>query len=217
MVLVHRRSLVLSPEWGIGLRCNPKARVCSRAYQGLCVISSIMQKVLRATSYSTVSYSAWSRACDPCMSPPEKISPDSLLEGKYMLYGMFVFFICSLSLHRLFLHAFPSFLSSVYDDSFSSVRFSIWSSSPIYNAVPTPLISLLSNSTLLFNPVFLLLFVSRLRGFCLSAPCPVAEGSRLGPSSVSGKVALQLAACPTIGPSPPGRAIHTSAPLLLRL
>lgn len=38
------------------------------------------------------------------MFPPEEISPDSLLEGKYMLDGMFVFFICSLSLHRLFLH-----------------------------------------------------------------------------------------------------------------
>lgn len=57
------------------------------------------------------------------MFPPEKISPDSLLEGKYMLDGMFVFFICSLSLHRLFLYPYPSLLCSFYDDSCSSNAF----------------------------------------------------------------------------------------------
>lgn len=41
------------------------------------------------------------------MFSPEKISPDSLLEGEYMLDGMFVFFISSLSLHRLFPPPFP--------------------------------------------------------------------------------------------------------------
>lgn len=96
----------------------------------------IMQKVLRADSYSTVSYSAWSRACDPCMFSPEKISPDSLLEGEYMLDGMFVFFICSLSLPRVFLHPFFSLLCAFYDDSFFSLRVSVWSPSPIYISVP---------------------------------------------------------------------------------
>lgn len=91
-----------------------------------------MQKVLRAASYSTVSYSAWSEACDPCMFPPEKLSPDSLLEGEYMLDGMFVFFICSVSLHSPFLHPFPSLLAAFYDDSLFSLRFNVWSPSPIY-------------------------------------------------------------------------------------
>lgn len=129
-----------------------------------------MQKVLRATSYSTVSYSAWSRACDPCMFPPEKISPDSSLEGKYMLYGKFVFFICSLSLHSLFLHAFPSLLCSFYDNSFFSMRFNVWSPSPIYISVPL-LISLL-----LTLPFFLIL------SFCCSSVLCVLWGR--GPDSV---------------------------------
>lgn len=56
-----------------------------------------------------------------------------------------------------------------------------------------------------------------LSGLRVSAPCPAVEESRLGPSSVSGKVALQLAACHTRGLSLRGRATHTSAPLLPRL
>ncbi len=201
---------------GMGLRYNPKATLGYGAYRGrlcrLCVLSFIMQKVLRATSYSTVAYSAWSRACDPCMFAPEKISPDSLLEGEYMLDGMFVFFICSLSLHRLFLHPFPSLLCSFYDDSIFSLSFSVWSPSPIYMSVPSSDFSP-SHSALLFVSVSLLL----LSHHRVSALCPVGEESRLGPSSVSGKVALQLAACLTRGPSLLGLATHTSAPLLLRL
>lgn len=50
--------------------------------------------------------------------------------------------------------------------------------------------------------------------FCLSVLFPVAGGSRPGPSSVSGRAAPQPAACPTRGLSLPGRATHTSAPLL---
>lgn len=48
----------------------------------------------------------------------------------------------------------------------------------------------------------------------VSAPCPVEEESRLGPSSVSGRVAPQLAACPTRDPSLPGLATLSSALLL---
>ena len=184
-----------------------KLHCVTRAYRGrlcrLCVISSIMQKVLRAASYSTVSYSAWSEACDPCMFPPEKISPDSLLEGEYMLDGMFVFFICSVSLHSPFLHPFPSLLAAFYDDSLFSSRFNVWSPSPIYICFFSFLNFSLCSS-------FLSLSVCH----CVSALCPVAEESRLGPSSVYGKVALQLAACPTRGLSLPGLATHTSALML---
>ena len=112
--MVHRLSLVLSH---IGWLCEndfrryPKTPFCYGAFQGrlcsLCVVSSIIQNVLRATSYSTVSYSAWSGACDACMFLPEKICPDSPLEGKYMLDGMFVFLICSLSLYGLFPPSVP--------------------------------------------------------------------------------------------------------------
>lgn len=163
-----------------------------------------MQRVLRAASYSAVSYSAWSRACDLCMFSPEKISPDSLLEGEYMLDGMFVFFICSLSPHRLFLHPFPSLLCAFNDDSFFALRFSAWSPSPIYIPAPSS-----SHSALRFVSVS----VSFLSCHRVSALYPVAGESRLGPSSVSGKVGPQLAACPTRGPSLPGLATHSSAPL----
>lgn len=59
---------------------------------------------------------------------------------------------------------------------------------------------------------FFLLLLFPLRG--ASAPCPAVEGCRLGPSSVSDKVGLQPAACPTRGPSPPGLVTPSSAPLL---
>lgn len=160
-----------------------------------------MQKVLRAASYSTVSYSAWSEACDPCMFPPEKLSPDSLLEGEYMLDGMFVFFICSVSLHSPFLHPFPSLLAAFYDDSLFSLRFNVWSPSPIYICY---FCSAPSASHCALH--FLCLSVSAL--------CPVAEESRLGPSSVYVRVALRPAACLTRGLSLPGPATHTSALLL---
>lgn len=81
-----------------------------------------MQQIL-STSYST----SWSAACDSCMFPPEKISPDSSLEG------MFVFFICSLYHYRVFLHSFPSLSRSFYDDS---LFFRVWSPSPIYISLP---------------------------------------------------------------------------------
>lgn len=173
------------------------------------VLLFIMQKVWRAASCSTVSYSASSQACDPCMFSPEKISPDSLLGGKYMQDGMFVFFICSLSLHRLFLHpSLPPPPLWFYDESFSSLHFSVWSPPPIYICVPF--------SDFLFCSSFYLFSTSLLFLSChnLSAPYPVVEESRLGPSSVSGKVALQLAACPTRGPSLPGLVTHNS--VLLR-
>lgn len=48
----------------------------------------------------------------------------------------------------------------------------------------------------------------------VSALCPVAEESRLGPSSVYVRVALRPAACLTRGLSLPGPATHTSALLL---
>lgn len=47
----------------------------------------------------------------------------------------------------------------------------------------------------------------------VSAQCPVEEESRLGPSSVSVRVAPQLAACPTRDLSLPGLATLSSAPL----
>lgn len=77
------------------------------------------------------------------MFPLEKISPDSPLEGKYMLDGMFVFFICSLSLHRLFLHP----------------------SSAAFMTIPLPLCTSAFDLLLLFISLFLIslfliLFVS---------------------------------------------------------
>lgn len=166
-----------------------------------------MQKVLRATSYCTESYSAWSRACDPSMFPPEKIYTDSSLEGEYMLDGMFVFFICSWSLFGLFLHPFPCLLCSLYDKSFLSLRCSVWSPSPIY----IPALHLIPPF------LFFLSLCCSSPASCLSALYPVAEGFRLGLSSVCGKVVLQLAACPTRGLSLLGRATHTSAPPLHQL
>lgn len=53
-----------------------------------------------------------------------------------------------------FLHAYPSFFSSFYDDSFFSVRFSIWSP-PIYITMPPFSFLFFLTLTLLFNPVFL--------------------------------------------------------------
>lgn len=70
------------------------------------------------------------------MFSPEKISPDSLLEGEYMLDGMFVFFISSLSLHRLFPPPFPlPPLRFLWWCRFSP-RLAVWSPSPIYISVP---------------------------------------------------------------------------------
>lgn len=65
-------------------------------------------------------------------------------------------------------------------------------------------------------PNYLLVILSSIFSafFLLSAPCPVAGGSRLGPSSVSGKVTLQLAARSIRGRSLPGRATLTSVPPL---
>lgn len=94
---------------------------------------------------------------------------------------------------------------------FSSLHFNVWSS-PIYNSVPSSHFSPPHSALLFVSDSLLILSCRR-----LSAPCPVAVESRLGPSSVSGKVALQLAACPTRGLSLPGLATHTSAPPLPRL
>lgn len=115
--------------------------------------------------------------------------------------GMFVFFICSLPLRRLFLHqSLPPPPLPCYDESFSSLHFSVCSPPPIYICVT------LSD----FHSVLLFVWTSLLLLSChnLSAPYPAVEESRLGPSSVSDKVALQLAACPTRGPSLPGLATH---------
>lgn len=147
------------------------------------VLASIMQQIL-SSSYST----SWSAACDSCMFPPEKISPDSSLEG------MFVFFICSLYHYRVFLP--PLFF--------------LW-----WFLILQCLISLsylyLSTVSYLFPHHSVFHFLSFL---CLSALCPAAGGSRLGPSSVSGKVTLQLAARSIRGRSLPGRVTLTSVPSL---
>lgn len=126
------------------------------------------------------------------MFPPEKISPDSLLEGEYMLDGMFVFFICSLSRHRLFIHLSPPFPAR-----FTMMMFDLL---PLFITLWLFLLSLLLFVSLLFPSCL-----------CVSALCLVAEESRLGPSNVSAKVAPQLAACPTRGLSLLGLATHTSA------
>lgn len=141
------------------------------------------------------------------MFSPEKISPDSLLEGEYMLDGMFVFFISSLSLHRLFPPPFPlPPLRFLWWFCFSP-RLTVWSPSPIYISVPpSDFFSSVFFSFLFFRSLCRFLFTTG-----ASAPCPVAEGSRLGPSSVSDKVALQLAACPIRDPSLPGRVTPSSA------
>lgn len=107
---------------------------------------------------------------------------------------------------------FSSILSSPSSALFMMIPFSPRASA--FDLLPlfiSPCLFLTSShSALLFVSVSLL-FLS-----ChhVSALCPVAEESRLGPSSVSGKVAPQLAACPTRGPSLPGLATHSSAPLL---
>lgn len=124
------------------------------------------------------------------MFPPDKISPDSSLQG------MFVFFICSMCRYGVFLHPFTSlrgFLILLIPYSY------------LYLCTPS------------FTPVSLLLILSFICSsllflLYLSALCPAVEGSRLDPSSVSGKVTLHLAACPIRGPSLPGRATLTSVP-----
>lgn len=45
-----------------------------------------------------------------------------LLQGRYMVLGLFVFFICSLSLRRVFFHSFPSLPLSLYYSCFSSLK-----------------------------------------------------------------------------------------------
>lgn len=131
------------------------------------------------------------------------------LPGRQVHAGWDVFLICSLSLcglsppsvplppllllWRLFsLHAFQRFISFSYLYPCTPSHFS-----PSNSAFPFVFVSLLCLPCL-----------------CLSALCPVAEGFRLGPSSVSGKVALQLAACPIRGLSLLGHVTHTSAPPL---
>lgn len=124
-----------------------------------------------------------------------------------MLDGMFVLFICLLHLYLCMdffpppapLPPRPPFMTTLFPPR-TSTCFDLL----LLFISPRPfLISLLLSFCLL--P-----FV----GLRLSAPCPVAAGCRLGPYSVSGKVAPQLAACPTRGPSLPGRATHTFAPPL---
>lgn len=142
------------------------------------------------------------------MFSPEKISPDSLLEGKYMQDGMFVFFICSLSLHRLFLHPSlpPPLLCDFMMNPFPPCTLVLH----LLHLFISVCLFLTSYSALLF------ILTSLLFPSCcnLSALYPVVEESRLGLSSVSGKVALQLAACPTRGPSLPGLVTRNS--VLLR-
>lgn len=130
---------------------------------------------------------SYSTSCDSCMFPPEMISPDSSLQG------MFVFFICSLYHYRDFLHAPPPvpFMMIPHFSKFDLLLLFI---------LPNYFLVILSS---IFSAFFL-----------LSAPCPVAGGSRLGPSSVSGKVTLQLAARSIRGRSLPGRATLTSVPPL---
>ena len=66
----------------------------------------------------------------------------------------------------------------------------------------------------IFENVFSSFFAPLARLFLrVSAQCPVEEESRLGPSSVFGRVALQLAACPSRDLSLPGLATLSSAPL----
>lgn len=125
-----------------------------------------------------------------------------------MLDGMFVFFISSLSLHRLFPPPFPlPPLRFFYDDSVSP-RASPFDLLPLFISLCLPLIS---SHQFFFSFLFF-------RSLCrfhfstgASAPCPVAEGSRLGPSSVSDKVAPQLAACPIRDLSLPGHVTPSSA------
>lgn len=185
--------------------CNPKAQLAllprrteqtaaARATRKVIYYS----KVLRAASYSAASLSARSGTCDPTVFPPEKISPDSLAAGREHA-GWDVCFLQLLFVSATFPPpTFPLLLCSPLWWWFRSV----WSVST-YSHSCTSLWFLLI--------CLLLLFLA----FDASAPCPAAEGCRLGLSSVSDKVGLQPAACPTSGPSPPGLVTPSSA--LLRL
>lgn len=128
------------------------------------------------------------------------------LQGRSMLDGMFVFFSSSLSpRRRLLLHQpFLSLLCTLFLKMiFRLISFHLF----IF------LYALLISSHPSFFPSF---FASLFCCLCVvaSALCPAVEGCRLAPSSVSDKVGLQAAACPTRGPSPPGLVTPSSALLL---
>lgn len=130
-----------------------------------------------------------------------------LLQGRYMVLGLFVFFICSLSLRRVFFHSFPSLPLSLYYSCFSSLKL-----------FPLLFVWLCFLLYLFFSFVsFLFGSLPLLSCLCLSALCPVAEESRLDPSNVFDKVAPQLVACHTRGLSLLGHATRSSARLLPRL
>lgn len=144
-------------------------------------------KVLRAACYSSASGSARSGACDPAVFSPEKISPDSLAAGRE--------------------HA-------GWDVCFLQL--------PFVSLTFPPLAFFFFVFCLIYFHLFIFLYFSDLFSsisllVChASAPCPAVEGCRLGPSSVSDKVGLQLAAYNTRSPSHPGLVTPSSAHLLLQ-
>lgn len=158
------------------------------------LLSTVLcKKVQRSACNNRSSYSDWC-LCLSCFHPRR-----SLLTAYWRAQTCQTTCLFSSSLHKVLLDQFLCLLCTFCSEYF-----------PTASPCPSVFLSDICYISSLSAPSFAPLPPLFLR---VSAQCPVEEESRLGPSSVSGRVAPQLAACPTRDLTLPGLATLSSAPL----